>query len=75
MTDFRSITVVLVQKEGFPEKPRINKTLKSHADHMPWLSSLNTSLYHGEAQRLETRTVTREDGEVYSKLCSSTEVS
>ena len=58
MNDFRTITVVLVQKEGFQRKPRINKTLKSHADHMPWLSSLNTSLYHGEAQRPQLRTVT-----------------
>jgi hypothetical protein len=42
MNDFRTITVVLVQKEGFQRKSRVNKTLKSHADHMPWLSSLNT---------------------------------
>jgi hypothetical protein len=39
MNDFRTITVVLVQKEGVQRKSRINKTLKSHADHMPWLSS------------------------------------
>ena len=68
MNDFRTITVVLVQKKGFQRKPRINKTLKSHTDHMPWLSSLNTSLYHGEAQRPQSRTVTKFDNYFIAKV-------
>jgi hypothetical protein len=39
-----------------------SNALKSHTDHMPRLSSLNASLYHGEAWRPESRTVTGSNG-------------
>ena len=35
-----------------------SNALKSHAEHRDRLYSLNTSLYHGEAQQSESRSIT-----------------